>query len=142
MKKYLLLLALSPIALADPAVQNVKVNIHNSTKYTVEFISFDASRIFESTRFAQESIPPSTSVDNAILFTSFDQEAISAGVNVVINGEPMKLMWQVNMGYDDPDAPKFHICGVIKDNNPRVDHEYCHIPYVVGNTLMVDFNIE
>jgi len=129
-------------AFADPSVKNVQVNIHNSTQHTVEFLTFDSDRIFASTRFAEPSIAPSSSVDNAIFFASFDKEPMIAGVNVLINGEPMKLMWQTNMGFGGPDDPKFHICGVIKDNKPRIDQEYCHIPYVTGNTLVIDFNIE
>jgi len=145
MKNSLLISLLTATAFssfADPAVKNVQVNFHNDTAHSIEFISFDSSRILASTQFGEESIEPYVSVDNAIFVTSFDNEPMSAGVNALINGEPMKFMWHVNMGIDSPDAPKFHICGVIKDSPDQMDYEYCHIPYVVGNTLMVDFNIQ
>jgi hypothetical protein len=130
-------------ALADPAVNKVMVNFHNNTAHPIEFISFDSGRILANTSFAKESIDPFASVDRAIFVTSFDKEPVTAGVNALINGEPMKFMWQVNMGPTDSEEVKFHICGVIKDNNAeQLNHEYCYIPYVVGSTLIVDFNIE
>lgn len=140
MKKYALLLALSSIASADPAVKNVQINIHNNTSHAIEFHSFDTSRLFASTQIDQQKIPPASSKLNVIAFTSFDHGPISAGMNILIDGEPMKLMWQINMGYNEPNAPKSHLCGVIKDNG--VHHEYCDIPYVYQDTLIVDFRIQ
>lgn len=138
----LLFLALSSSAMADPAVQHVQVNIHNNSRHMIELRSFDSERIFESTAFINHSIAAYSSVNNAVLFSAFDKRESVAGVNVLINGEAMKLMWQANMGFDGPDAPKFHICGVIKDGDSVPKQEYCDIPYVVGETLVIDFNIK
>lgn len=135
-------LLLSLPALADPAVNKVQVNFHNNTAHEVEFISLDSSRILASTRFSQESIPANASEDRVIFTTAFDKEPMTAGVNALVNGEPMKFMWQVNMGAGSDQEVKFHLCGVIKDNLETLNHEYCYIPYVVGSTLMIDFNLQ
>jgi hypothetical protein len=136
------LAATSLCALADPAINKVMVNFHNNTNYPIEFVSFDSDRILANTSFSKASVDPMTSEERLIFVTSFDKGPISSGVNALINGEPMKFMWQANMGFDEPDAPKFHICGVIKDNSEQINHEYCYMPYVVGSTLMVDFNVD
>lgn len=142
MNKWLLLLALTPMAFADPAVDNVQVNIHNESQHSIDFISFDSNRVFINTHIDEQRIAPYTMKYNVIRFNSFDKGPISAGVEVLINGEPMKLMWQINMGINKPDAPKSHMCGVVKQNDPHIYREYCDIPYVDSGTLIVDFHID
>jgi hypothetical protein len=129
-------------ALADPAVRNVQVNIHNNTDHFIEIKSFESSRIFASTRIGEAEIGPQTSEFNAVFFTSFDKEPIHAGINILLDDKLMKLMWQINMGPGGPDDFKAHLCGVVKDPPRPDDQSHCDIPYVEGSILFVDFYLE
>jgi hypothetical protein len=143
MKNYLLLTCLvSSIALADPAVKSVQVNIHNDSNHEVMLQSFTASRIFENANIQMQTISPNTAIQKAITFDAFDSLAMTVNIPILVDNEKMQLMWQTNMGFDAPDAEKFHICGVIKDNQNTAKHEYCDLPYVVGETLMIDYIIQ
>lgn len=142
MNKSLSLVFFPILAFADPAIRNVQVNIHNNTEHVIELKSFESSRIFASTRIGEENIGPQTSEFNAVFFTSFDKEPINAGINILVNEQSMKLMWQINMGPGGPDDFKAHLCGVVKDLPLPDDKSHCDIPYLQGNILFVDFYVE
>lgn len=127
------------LALADPAVRNVQVNIHNDTQNIIELKNFSASRLFASTRISEEKIPAHTAEYNAVFFTSFDKEAISAQMNFMLNGKPMIMMWEINLGFGGPGGSKSHICGVVKDGAGHLERDYCDIPYVDNGVLYIDF---
>jgi hypothetical protein len=142
MKKVTLTLCLLPLlAVADPAIKNVQVNINNYSEHVVALKSFNASRIFAKTVISAESIAPFSSENKALMFYSFDYDPMHSGLDILVDGQLKKLMWQTNMGMGGSEDPKSHLCGVIKDLPQTESHDYCDIPYVEEGVLIVDFHL-
>lgn len=142
MKKYLLPLLFAPLAFADPEVKNVQVNFHNDSRHTIKLQKFDASRIYENVTILGSEIAPFSSTDNVIQFFAFDTYPMTVQIPAVFNDEAVIFMWQTNMGYALPGGEKFHICGVIRDGKQQPEREYCDIPYVIGDTMYIDYTIQ
>lgn len=139
MKKSLLLLALSPLALADPAITAVKINIHNNTEYAIELQSVDVTRIFAHMRFSDPVIPSFTSVEQAASFKSFDTHPMTVHIPIVVDGVSMKLMWQTNIGYLAPDNHKMHLCGVVDQDEKNSRQARCTMRHAGNETLILDY---